>query len=104
MTISKILYADATIEDISPENGKFTEEELLPYVGPARMTAPVTDDGSGPFFSLEEDGSGPQYRVEDYVVVADANKIGEENLLAAVLAGSHEFFGTALLIHKDHLP
>jgi hypothetical protein len=53
---------------------------------------------------LEEDGSGPLYQVEDYIVVADANKIGEENLLAAVLAGKHEFFGTALLIHKDHLP
>jgi len=104
MTTSKIIHADLTIEDISPECGRFTEAELLPYVGPARITAPVTDDGSGPTFSLEEDGSGPLYQVEDYVVVADANKIGEENLLAAVLAGKHEFFGTALLIHKDHLP
>lgn len=104
MTKSKLIYTDGTIEDISPSSGTFTEQELCSYVGPVRIVAPVTDDGSGsPTFSLEEDGGGTQYRIEDYVVVAEANKFGEENLLAAVLAGEHEFFGTVLLAHKDEL-
>lgn len=102
MNTTKRIQPNLTIEDIAPENGvKFTDAELDQLVGPDRITVAVAEK-NGEFFVFE---NGTKYRADEYVVIADANYIGESNALAAVLTNQErpEITGTILLALKSQL-
>ena len=108
MKKSYILYPNLTDEEIMPENGKFTEAELAAIVGPARKTLPVeleclVPSGTPGKFTMNDDEDAEELNQSDYVVIADANNLGEQNASAAVLASTDHIYGTAILALKEHL-
>jgi hypothetical protein len=108
MKKSYILYPNLTDEEIMPENGKFTEAELASIVGPARKTIPVeleclVPSGTPGKFTMNDDEDAEELNQSDYVVIADANNLGEQNASAAVLASTDHIYGTAILALKEHL-
>jgi hypothetical protein len=109
MKKSYILYPNLSDEEITPENGqKFTEAELASIVGPARKVLPVeleclVPSGTPGKFTMSDDEGAEELNQSDYVVIADANNLGEQNASAAILASTDEIHGTAILALKEHL-
>ena len=108
MKKSYILYPNLSDEEITPENGKFTEAELAAIVGPARKVFPVeleslTPSGTQGKFTMNDDDDAEELNQSDYVVIADANNLGKQNASAAVLASNDHIHGTAILALKEHL-
>ena len=108
MKNSYTLYPNLTHEEITPENGKFTEAELEAIVGPSRRVLPVemechVPSGASGKFTMDDDGDSEELNQSDYLVIADINELGEQNALASVLASKDEIYGTVILALKEHL-
>jgi len=109
MKKSYIVYPNLAEEEFVPENGqKFTETELAAIVGPARRVFEVdfgclVPSGAEGKFTLTEDEDAEELNQADYVLIADANQLGERNCTAVVFASYDHIYGTAILALKEHL-
>jgi hypothetical protein len=108
MKKSYIMYPNLSDEEITPENGKFTDAELASIVGPARKVFPVeleclVPSGTPGKFTMNDDDDAEELNQSDYVVIADANNLGEQNASAAILASHDHIYGTAILANKNHI-